>query len=194
MVYKQTIQQDYVFTGMIEDSLITQKNENKYLIYDNDLSVQDLMGDDPVIFYAPKWDYELINTDQAFEPYITQDNGDTVLHEDILAILPIYGYIHSGASINAGYNRYHCVWDSGLIGYAYITQDMAKEHGLDITNVEELENIIISTTDCIDKIYEGDVYSVVCEYLDNDNVVTDYDMYCGIIGYDHALKVLKEDF
>lgn len=190
MVYKQTTQQDYVFTDIIKDSLIAKKNENKYLIYDNDLSIKDLMGDSPVIYHAPNWNHELINADLGFNPYIDKN----VLHEDILAILPIYGYIHSGASINAGYNRYHCVWDSGLIGYAYITQDMAKEHGLDITNVEELENIIISTTDCIDKIYEGDVYSVVCEYLDNDNVVIDYETYGGIIGYDHALKVLKEDF
>lgn len=190
MVYKQTTQQDYVFTDIIQESLISKKNQNKYLIHDNDLSVKELVGDDPVIYYAPNWDYQLINTDLAFNPYVEKN----VLHEDILAILPIYGYVHSGVSINAGYNRYYCAWDSGLIGYAYITKDSAKEFGLDTTNIQELENSIINTTNSIDLIYQGEVYAIVSEYLDNDNIVTDYDTYGGVIGYDHALKALKEDF
>jgi len=193
MVYKKTTQQDYVFTDIIEDSLISEKNKNKYLVQDNDFGL-DLIGDSPVIFYAPKWDYTLLNTDQAFEPYIVNDSGDSVLHENILAILPIYGYVHSGVSINAGYNRYHCAWDSGQIGYAYITKESAKDFGLNTSNIEELENSIISTTNVVDQVYQGEVYSIVCEYLDNNGIVTDYETYGGVIGLDHALTALKEDY
>jgi len=194
MVYKETIERNYVFEEIIEDSLITEKNINKYLIHDDDLSISDLMGDSPVIFYAPKWRYELINTDLAFDPYITEDGGESVLDTDILAILPIYGYEHSGISINAGYNRYHCIWDSGQIGYAFITKDMAKQYGLETTSTEKLEQTIINITNEIDKIYQGEVYSVVCEYLDDDNTVIDYDICGGFIGYEWALEALKDEF
>ena len=193
MVYKKTTQQDYVFTDIIEDSLISEKNKNKYLVQDNDFGL-DLIGDSPVIFYAPKWDYTLLNTDQAFEPYIVNDSGDSVLHENILAILPIYGYEHSGISINAGYNRYHCVWDSAQIGYAFITKDMAKQYGLETTSTEKLEQTIINITNEIDKVYRGEVYTVVCEYLDDDNTVIDYDICGGFIGYEWALEALKDEF
>jgi len=189
MVYIKTTEQDYVFTDIVEDSLISEKNKNKYLVQDNDFGL-DLIGDSPVIYYAPKWHFELPNKDLGYDPY----NEDETLNEDILAILPIYGYEHSGISINAGYNRYHCVWDSAQIGYAFITKDMAKQYGLETTSTEKLEQTIINITNEIDKVYRGEVYTVVCEYLDENNNVTDYDTCGGYVGYEWALEALKDEF
>ena len=202
MTYKYETTQDYLFTDIIEDSLIKEKNSNKYLIYDNDYyNILDLvLEDNPVIFYCPKWKESLLNQDLAFEPYAyNEETQENVLHEDIVAILPIYGYRHSMSSICAGYNRYHCAWDSGKIGYAYITKKDAKNFGFKCNsqgefNTEELESFIVDTTDIIDKIYQGEVYTAVHETLDNNGNVIDHESISGLIGYFEAVEALNEYF
>ncbi len=158
------------------------------------------LEDNPIIFYCPKWDECLLNEDLAFEPYIyNEETQEYILHEDIIAILPIYGYRHGMSSICAGYNRYHCSWDSGKIGYAYITREGAEKWGFECNsqgefNAEELESFIINTTNIIDKIYQNEVYTAVHETLDNNGYVIDYDCVSLLIGYSEAMQALKEDF
>jgi hypothetical protein len=41
-------------------------------------------------------------------------------NDPILAILPMYAYIHSGVTVST--EPFGCQWDSGQSGWAYITQ------------------------------------------------------------------------
>jgi len=47
--------------------------------------------------------------------------------EDALAVLPLYLYDHSGLSISTG--GFSDRWDSGQVGWAYVTSDSAKTMG-----------------------------------------------------------------
>ena len=194
MTYKQETIREYVFTDIVEDSLIGTDKENRYLVPCLDLGVEDLLGNEPVSFYAPNWDYQLINI-VDYNPYYdenlgTDDPENIVLDDDILAILPIYGFVHSGVSISTG--SYGCIWDSGQIGYAFITKDDAKKFGLD-TDKNNLNRVIENVVETIDSIYQNDVYTIVREDLDPEGIVIDYECVSGYIGYDYAMQALKTD-
>jgi hypothetical protein len=47
--------------------------------------------------------------------------------DGILAILPLYLYQHSGLTIQT--TPFSCRWDSGQVGWAYVTDTCAKEMG-----------------------------------------------------------------
>ena len=56
-----------------------------------------------------------------------------VLRSDVAVCLPIYLYDHSGLTVSHG--SFSCRWDSGQVGWHYITKDAARENwGADVTD------------------------------------------------------------
>lgn len=49
-------------------------------------------------------------------------------HADTGTLKPLYLYDHSGQAIST--TPFACPWDSGKVGYAFITAERAKEHGV----------------------------------------------------------------
>lgn len=51
------------------------------------------------------------------------------LNEENTVELPVYMYDHSGIGLSTDNSRYpfNCPWDSGMLGYIYITRDEIKE-------------------------------------------------------------------
>lgn len=84
-------------------------------------------------------------------------------------ILPIYFYDHSGLTIRT--YPFSCQWDSGFLGYIYVS----KEKVLDdfaVTEIDkELEKKVIKLLQGEIEIYNqfinGEVYTVKCEQIDN---------------------------
>lgn len=191
MTYTKITKQPYVFDNVLEDTLISTESENRYLVHDHQVEIAYIIGDSAVIFHTPRWDYELNGNDQE-SPYVLDDDDNEVLDPDVLAILPVYGYVHGGVSISTG--SYGCPWDSGQIGWAFITRDSAKYMGItEDTSREELEDYIRSDIDVIDKVYRGEVYTIVREELDSSGEVKDWDCVSGYFGYHYALGALKTD-
>jgi len=79
----------------------------------------------------------------------------------IVAILPLYLYDHSGITISTG--TFGCAWDSGQVGWAYVTQESAESMGCvggDWTEEKLCESIRMEVEE-YDKFLTGDVYGYV---------------------------------
>ena len=73
--------------------------------------------------------------------------------EDVHTILPLYLYDHSGITIST--SPFGCNWDSGQIGWIFITNQTIKDEGIDESKVEEY---LKSDVETYDQYLTGDVY------------------------------------
>lgn len=81
--------------------------------------------------------------------------------KDILCILPLYLYDHSGLSMSTG--AYGCAWDSGQVGWAYISRDRAEVMGVLSYSQERLQEIIRAEVKEYDQYLQGQVYGYLIE-------------------------------
>lgn len=77
-------------------------------------------------------------------------------YDDILIVLPMVLHDHSGLSISCG----PCVrgWDSGQVGWVFITAAKAEEMGYYGYAKEQLEEVIKSEIKTYDSYLRGEVY------------------------------------
>jgi len=86
----------------------------------------------------------------------------------ILAILPLYLYDHSGLSVSTG--AFSCMWDSGQVGWVYITQSKSDEMGFGGYTSEQLENVIRSDVKSYDDYLTGQVFGYEVIGKDGDHL------------------------
>lgn len=112
----------------------------------------------------------------------TPDKGYTVL--------PLYLYDHSGITMSTG--RFSCPWDSGCVGYIYVSDKDAKEnYGWKIITKKRREIIakhLKAEVETYDQYLTGDVYGFefesVAVYPDGREEVQDTDSCWGFYGSD----------
>ena len=75
---------------------------------------------------------------QSLQDYLKEN-------EDKLYILPVYMYEHGGVTIKT--SPFSCGWDSGQIGYIYMTKETAIEEGLSEETAYKRMNQEIKTLD-----------------------------------------------
>lgn len=78
---------------------------------------------------------------------------DIIENENVHTILPLYLYDHSGITMNT--TGFSCNWDSGQVGWIFISKDKVKEEGIDESKVEEY---LIDEVKTYDQFLIGDVY------------------------------------
>jgi hypothetical protein len=74
-------------------------------------------------------------------------------NEGEVIILPLYLYDHSGITIST--SPFSCRWDSGQIGYIFVSKDKIKKEGIDEDEVVEYLKNEVKT---YDQYITGDVY------------------------------------
>ena len=82
----------------------------------------------------------------------------------VACILPLWLYDHSGLSISCGSaNPFSDPWDSGMLGYAYISkQDMIENRGADEANWrEKAEELLKAITETYDQYLRNEVYGYI---------------------------------
>lgn len=105
-------------------------------------------------------------------------------------VLPLYLYDHSGITINT--TGFNCRWDSGQIGFIYVTKDKLKEEFCvkRITKdvIDKATKNLISEVEIYDQYITGDVYGFQivkidkCDHGHNHEEIEDS---CyGFFGYD----------
>lgn len=124
----------------------------------------------------PRTEWENLGTMVCFHGrYSLGDNGhgfdvgdhesfkelaDAIQKEDIAVILPLYLYDHSGITMSTG--SFSCKWDSGQVGFIYITKEKArKEFGIKrITKAwkEKLTLYLEGEVETYDNYLTGSVY------------------------------------
>lgn len=100
-------------------------------------------------------------------PFSSDDfNGWNEMEEYILksldaaVVLPLYLYDHSGITMNT--TGFSCRWDSGQVGFIYITKDkIMKEYGVKRIRrqlKEKVEKMLVNEVEVYDQYLTGDVY------------------------------------
>jgi hypothetical protein len=74
-------------------------------------------------------------------------------NEGEVIILPLYLYDHSGITIST--SPFSCRWDSGQIGYIFVSKDKIKKEGMDEDKVIEYLKNEVTT---YDQYITGDMY------------------------------------
>ena len=100
--------------------------------------------------------YELGDkTDYRSEDYDSWDElkEGIIKNEGEVVILPLYLYDHSGITIST--SSFSCRWDSGQVGFIFVSKYKIKKEGIDESKVEEYLKGEVET---YDKYLTGEVY------------------------------------
>ena len=92
--------------------------------------------------------------------------------KDVAAILPIYMYDHSGITIS--HQPFNCQWDSGQVGFGYITKQQARDF-YTVKRVTKLvrelaEELLISEIKEYDMYLTGDAWGYVIKDRDGEEI------------------------
>jgi len=98
--------------------------------------------------------------------------------------LPLYLYDHSGITMST--SSFHDRWDSGQVGYIYLTREtILKEWGWKVLTKERrtfLENYMKGDVETYDQYLTGDVYGYIVEDENGETL----DSCWGFYGSEHA--------
>lgn len=114
---------------------------------------------------------------------------ETAINKHVV-ILPLYLYDHSGITMSTG--AFSCPWDSGQVGYIYMTRDQIKrDHGwmmLTKGRVNKIEGYLKGEVRVYDHFLTGNVYGYQVVDLDGDHL----DSCWGYFGDDYNASGLLE--
>jgi hypothetical protein len=88
------------------------------------------------------------------------DAREFLKSKEIAIVLPLYLYDHSGITMSV--NPFSCPWDSGQVGWIYITKEKIREeyHCKRISKkmIERVKGYLINEVKTYDEYLTGDVY------------------------------------
>lgn len=118
---------------------------------------------------------------------------EQALGDDLVVILPVYGYQHSGFYLSTAVEGewFHYAWDGGQLGWIVATRQTLTEAGLSFETEEdkaEIEKQLRGEVHTYSQFINGDVYFYVVK--DGDGEVVD--SCSGYYGYDACLEAAKE--
>lgn len=90
--------------------------------------------------------------------------------EEVLALLPLYLYDHSG--IRMSVDAFADPFDSGRVGWGYVTRRQALAGGFEDQSVESMERVLRQDVETYSQFLEGRVYGYVIETIEGGDVVT----------------------
>ena len=93
-------------------------------------------------------------------------------NEDVAIILPLYLYDHSGITIST--SPFSSGWDSGQIGFIYMTNKKAKEcwpvEFLIGEHIKIAREALIAEVETYDQYLRGDIYGFLVETPDGEHI------------------------
>ena len=134
----------------------------------------------------------------------TTDDLDEYLSDnavEIAASKPLYLFDHSGITMST--KPFGCPWDSGQVGYIYITKEAfdkaigdgwKRSDGTPVTP----ESLIESEVETYDQYLRGDVYGFTATYIKHDADGDEYEgeeldaSTWGLYGLEYAIQYAKE--
>lgn len=108
--------------------------------------------------------------------------------EELLALLPLYLYDHSGITMST--SPFGDRWDSGQVGWAYVTKSSAEKLGCvgPEWDADRYLKAIVGEVGTYDMFLRGDMYGYVVEDEDGEEV----DSCWGFYGLDDVRMEAKE--
>lgn len=111
--------------------------------------------------------------------------------EKVHTILPLYLYDHSGITMNT--TGFSCRWDSGQVGWIFVSKDKVKEEGIDESKVEKYLKGEVETYDQYLRgdVYGYKIYEVTTCSLGHEHE-EDLDSCWGFYGEEYCLQEAKD--
>lgn len=135
---------------------------------------------------------ELTDMDYRYIQEMSSEELINVLKDNAI-VLPLFLYDHSGITMNT--TGFSCQWDSGQIGYTYMTHEtVVKEFGS--LDIEKAEGLLKAEVETYDQYLRGEIYGFVlqektkCECCKSIDIET-VDSCWGFYGLDHLESELK---
>lgn len=115
---------------------------------------------------------------------------EIIKQENVHTILPLYLYDHSGITMST--SPFSCRWDSGQVGWIFVSKDKVKKEGIDESKVEEYLKGEVKT---YDQYLTGDVYGYkvyeVSECDHGHEHLNELDSCWGFYGDDECMNEAK---
>jgi hypothetical protein len=119
------------------------------------------------LFSNFSFDYEVLMFDDHEANVDEQTKFEALVNRwitDNCAILPVYLYDHSGVTIST--RPFSCPWDSGQVGFIYVTRETCEETG---ENFDAAEKILKAEIETLDQYLTGDVWHYcISEFAGSD--------------------------
>jgi len=103
-----------------------------------------------------------------------QELKEAIESESVAMIEPLYIFDHSGISISA--TPFSCPWDSGQVGFVYITQETKEKNALSDEQTRELLDAEVRE---YDRYLIGEFYSYKILKLNNETLELECVSNCG---------------
>jgi len=137
-------------------------------------------------------------TDVVFKAVEESDKRVNDLIQNALSkhyiILPLYLYDHSGITIST--SSFSCPWDSGQVGYIYVSIKQVKEEwgrkNMSYKFRKQIIDHLVSNVEVYDQYLTGDVYGFQIEPKDTNKHIDCDDSCWGFFGSDHEKNGLLE--
>ncbi len=148
-----------------------------------------------MVCFHNKYDLGDLNDKYDRDDYSCWENIEDAIFtkEKPIVVLPLYLYDHSGITIST--EPFNCKWDSGQVGYIYITQKNIDLLGTSIKDdetwgeyKERLTKQIINEVKEYDYYIRGEVYSILIQNPDGSIV----DSISGFLGNDWATNGMSD--
>lgn len=126
------------------------------------------------------------------EDYANWDSmRDHIIKElDAAIVLPLYLLDHGGITMST--TPFSCPWDSGQIGWTYITKAKAREeygwNRISRKRIQKLEEHLINEVKVYDQYLRGEVYCYTITNKKGNNV----DSCCGFYGLQNVIEQARE--
>lgn len=140
-----------------------------------------------------KFDY---NREEIGGQFVSDNHSNVLtLEREKVIFLPIYMYSHSGETIKT--SPFTCRWDSGLVGYIYMTATKAKEEGFTRKDGKidwkRVKGILEAEVKIYDSYIRGECYGFN-SFKVEDGIVSDDSEDCyGFLG-DDALESMEDAY
>lgn len=167
---------------------------------DNPMSPRDWDNLSTMVLFHKRYD---LGDPQSEHGYVSEDYESwqelrevIEAQNKVLAILPVYMYDHSVITINT--TGFSCQWDSGQIGWAYITEERLQEMGTETRDKAELEEFIREEVKVYDQYLTGEVYGFVVETVQTCNLGHEhrehFDSCWGFMELEGLVEALNDNF
>ncbi len=121
--------------------------------------------------------YSIGDNDQAD---IGDDEIETIIAQAGTVSLPVYMYNHNNERLST--TPFSCQWDSGLIGFIYVTSEtIASDLVLSNTSETEIKELLNSEIETLDSYVSGEIYG----FTIIDNMGSEVDSCYGYYGLEH---------
>ena len=171
-----TWHRNYTLGGKEDENHQTPPEDLQFWVFEKFIAEHNLR-------YVPLVNPQLNHFDPEFENYMIDydalyvDNGNdweepTAEQESIfrklvdswmlenLCILPVYMYDHSGITLSTG--PFSCPWDSGQVGFIYVTKEKCDKEQVDFAKAEDYLKGEIAT---LDQYVTGDIWCIDIQQL-----------------------------